>query len=1144
MQVSAAGFAQKFSLTTTKESLKNVFAEVQRQTGFSVLAKSEYLNNSKPVTISIKDIPLEEALTKILAGQNLSFSIEDKVVLITEKEVSLLDKLSTVISNMVRDLNVKGRVVDQDGKPLPNASIRVKSSDPDKSGGKNTVINTNQNGEFEIKDVAEDAVLLISYVGYKTLEIPVKGAVMPLEIKLNVLTGELEEVKVTYTTGYQSLPKERATGSFVQIDNDLFNRRVSADVLSRLEGITSGLLFDKTSGNDLGISIRGKSTIFSNTQPLIVLDNFPYRGDINTINPNDIESVTVLKDAAAASIWGAYSGNGVIVITTKKGRYNQGLKIGINSNLSIAEKPDLQYDKQFLNASDYIDVEKYLFDKNFYDADLADAGNPPLSPVVEILAKLRSGTLLQTQADAQINSYRNLDVRNDYSRYFYRKEVKQQYALNLSGGSEKTTYFLSAGYDKNLASIKRNQNDRLSINSLVTFRPLSNLEISGGITYTYTHTKNNGIPRVSASGKYNMLYPYAQLADAQGNPLPLINRYRETFAANPGVNGMLNWQYYPLNELDLTDNTTASNNNRITTGVKYTFLKGLSAELRYQLLKDQSLTRVSYSADSYYARDLINQYSVVQNGAVTKRNIPLGAVRTDRNGNLTANNGRIQLNYNNLFKDHEISTIVGAEVQESKQEGTRIALYGYDKAVGTSVPVDFANPLTVYPSGALRLIPGAPTEIPYTLDRFRSYFGNAAYTYNGRYTLSASARLDQSNLFGVNTNQKGVPLWSVGGKWNIDREAFYKTDWLPVLSLRATYGFNGNLNRNLAAVTTAIYSIASQFNNSAYAYINTPGNPELRWEKTGMFNIGLDFGLRNNIFSGSIEYFRKKGTDLIGYTTVASSTGFSNFQGNFSSMRGSGIDISLTGRIDIGGLNWESGLLFSHATDKITKNESNDLQQPGKPVNGIFSYRWGGLDASGDPLGYVDNALSKDYALILEKAATDISLYQYNGPGTPQYFGSFRNTFTWKGLSLSANILYKFSYFFRRSSLSYQDLFNSSVGHADFSGRWKNPGDEAFTAIPAMVYTDYPQFASRGVFYRGSSALVEKGSHIRLQDIRLGYAIGKSQWAKLPFESIRFYLYANNLGLLWKANDKNIDPDFIEGFVNPKSFSLGIQIGL
>src|SRR5690242_17769935 len=393
---------------------------------------------------------------------------------------------------------ITGKILSsKDHTPLAGATLIFKKSQ--------TSFITGDDGNFTLKLAANEDTLIVRRLGYQTKQITVNESTnAPLIVTLEETNTQLGEVVVS--TGYQNIPKERATGSFDFIDNKLLNRSVSTDILSRLQGVTSSLLFDPNNQNDLEISVRGRSTIFANSQPLIILDNFEYDGDISNINPNDVESITVLKDAAAASIWGAKSGNGVIVITTKKGKYDSAPKVSFNSNVTITGKPDLFY-MPTMSSADYTGVEKYLFSQGYYDGALTDLNFPPVTPVVEILNNLRNGTINAPEATAQINALSQHDVRNDLLKYFYRTSLNQQYAVNLSGGGTYNQYYVSAGYDKNLNNLVGNRYSRISINANNTYSLIQHkLDITTGILFTQTAIQNNG----TDPSQLYFLYPYAQ----------------------------------------------------------------------------------------------------------------------------------------------------------------------------------------------------------------------------------------------------------------------------------------------------------------------------------------------------------------------------------------------------------------------------------------------------------------------------------------------------------------------------------------------------------------------------------------------------------------------------------------------------------
>jgi TonB-linked SusC/RagA family outer membrane protein len=1132
LNVTAKVYAQQISINVKDAPIEKVLDEIKKQSGYSLITEDHLLDKVRNVTLTLKNVSVQKALEQCFKGQPVVYEIIGKTILLKTKSP---EHSYVPVGKQSVDTTITGKVTDTTGHPLQGAIVKIK--------GTNQATSVQADGSYQLKRVPVDAVLIFSMIGFQNQEFEVSSlGGNNLNVLLKVVISSLTEVSVV-STGYQQIPKERATGSYDLVSNKLLNRSVSTDIISRLRGIASGLNFDNSAGNSVGISIRGRSTLLSNTQPLIVLDNFPYEGDLNNINPNDIESVTILKDAAAASIWGALAGNGVIVITTKKSKFNQPLSIDFISNLTLQKKPNLFYSgNQFLNPTDYIAVEKTLFNNGFYDGQLNDQVNyPAVSPAVEILDNLKNGIITSSQASEQLLSFSNHDVRNDLSKYFYRSATLQQYSLSIRGGNSNTNYVFSVGEDNNLKNEVGNKYNRLTLNSNVTFRPTSNLELYANVNFVNSNTTTNS--NASTLTSPGFLYPYARLADDKENPLPINKYYSNSFIASAPGTGLLDWSYSPLDELRNTDNTSKLSNIRINTGLNYKIIGGLSAEVRYQYEKVINTGRNFASQNSYAVRSLVNQFSIIDNGQVSFRNIPLGGILDLSNNDIVTNYVRGQLNYNKKWGNNELNVIAGAEARELEGNGNNSRLYGYDNETGTSQPVNYIDYLTVYPGGGSSTIQNN-TAISQTTDRYRSVFGNASYNYNYRYILSASARFDQSNLFGVNTNQKGVPLWSAGLKWNLDNETFYKFDWMPKLSLRATYGSSGNVNKSISSFTIAQYLSNNLVPATNYAYIVYPGNPDLKWEKVAMLNLGLDFEFKE-ILSGSFEYYKKYGSDLIGNSPLALSTGFGAATGNFADLTGKGFDLSLTSRnIHQKSFIWSTTLFASYAIDKVTKYlGGNTLStyygniEVGAPFNSIFLNKFEGLDNNGNPQGLLNGQLSTNYNSLNNLPNSDKKSYRTQ----PGYFGSFRNDFTFKQLSLSFNIIFKAGYYFLRRGVNYNALYNYGIGNPDFVNRWQTEGDELHTTVPSMLYPNNPD---RDAFYNNSTALVSNASNIRLQDISLSYVINKNDWRSMPFKSIQAMLYLNNLGILWSADKHGIDPDYQSGLVMPASISLGLKFGL
>ena len=1042
---------------------------------------------------------------------------------------------------------IRGMVIDSaKHQPLTGASVYIRDTQ--------VATTTGSDGRFSLRTNQETGTLVISFLSYRTAK-PAYTTNGEQVFILSSVSHDLDEVVVS--TGYQQVARERATGSFVHIDNDLLNRSVTPDILSRLADVTSGLIFNRNvPGRVDDISIRGQSTLFSNAQPLIILDNFPYDGDLNNINPNDVESVTVLKDAAAASIWGSRAGNGVIVITSKKGAYNKPLKISFNANITVGNKPNLFYQPQ-MSTADYISVEEMLFKQGFYHSAEVSPSNAPLTPVVDLLYAEQNGSLSAADVNAQINALKGQDVRNDLTKYFYQRSLDQQYALNLSGGTSAQKYYVSAGYDGDASNLVRNGFQKLTVTGNDTYSLVPgklDLTTSFNLTQSVTAADNPGAGGIFTTPAMG-LYPYAKLADANGNPLPIVKDYRVSFVTQAQNQGLLNWQYDPLEELRIADNTTKITDYRLSAELKYRILPQLSAEVTYLYERGMTDGTDDQSQASYYARNLINSFTQVNPDGTLSYPVPLGGILDLNDQESYSNDFRAQLNYDQeLGSKGSLTAIAGYEIRSLHTVGTVYRSYGYDDVHDISSPVDYITPYSQF------FYPDETAQVPFNdsgtdlTDHNLSYYSNAAYTYDKRYTISASARFDQSNLFGVKTNQKGVPLWSSGFSWNLSDEPFFKLDWLPELRLRATYGVSGNVNKSVSAYTTAYYYNA-QYSpiNSPYAQILNPPDPELSWEQIKTLNLGVDFRLVRNIISGSVEYYQKRGTDLIGDAPVAPSTGNLTFTSNNAATRGHGVDLVLNSINLRGTWNWQTNFLYSHVTNIVSQysgsqaiseylqfgygGESLPLQ--GKPLYAIYSYKWAGLDPqNGNPRGFLNGAISEDYAAIVA-AATPQNII-YNGPAQPTSFGSIRNTVGWKDFSVSANISYRLGYYFRKASVRYSTILAGDGGSGDYERRWQKPGDEAFTQVPSMPSAID---LNRDNLYTYSDILVGKGDNVRLQDVNLSYDISKAKIGKLPFNHMKVYLYANNLALLWKANKFGIDPDYQTG-PPPKTLALGLKMDL
>ncbi len=1037
----------------------------------------------------------------------------------------------------------------ESGLPLPGATIRVKNSAASVSAG--------ELGAFELNAGAtRELTLLVSFVGYHARELELTLPLQkPVIVYLSSRNGMLSEV--TVSTGYQEIPRERSTGSFAQVSNKLFNEQVSTDILSRIEAVAGSVSVDRATNSGGQLMIRGLSTIQGPKAPLVVVDNFPYDGDINNINPNDVENITILKDAAAASIWGTRAGNGVIVITTKRGKLNQPLVAELTSNVTMGERPDV-YSLRQISSSDFIDVENMLYDKGFYNNQISNAGRPFLSPVVELLLQRTAGTKSPAEVEKEINTLRSKDVRSDFDRYIYGSSVNQQYALSLRGGSNIMAWSLSAGRDDKRSALDETYN-RTNLRFHHTLKPLDKLQVTTGIYFTSSNTASGKPGYRSMSLKAGAaIHPYASLADSEGNSLALAKTYRLGYVESAGGGKLLDWKYYPLEDFRHSTNKLGLQDVIANLGVNYKLFKGLNADLKYQYNRQQSEGRNLQDEESFFARELVNLYTQINasTGAVTYK-VPKGSVLDTKNAMVDAHQLRGQVTYDRNWKAHSLTLLAGSEIRHAQNNADVQRIYGYNQNILTQGNVDFTNPYPHFITGSSDLIPNL-SGMSETVNRFLSVYGNGAYTWQGRYTASLSARRDASNLFGLKANDKWNPLWSAGLSWAISEEKFYKWGSMPYLKVRASYGFSGNIDPQKSALTTIEYvSGISPYTLLPYSRFNNYANPSLTWETSRMINVGLDFQAAANRLSGSLEYYTKKGSNLFGNSSLDYTAGLNNVVRNVASIKGSGADLILNSVNIDSKFKWSSNLNLSYNQDEVSayylfsRVGSNFVATTprisgveGKPVFSIFSYRWAGLDpTTGDPMGYVDGVAIKDYTRLTGNS-TLIEHLNYHGPALPRWFGSLGNTWSWNQISLTARIAFKAGHYFRRSSIQYNALYNNNTGHDDFNARWRKPGDEANTSVPSMVY---PVSSNRDNFYSSSEVLVEKADHIRFQYLNLGYTLSKTRWKALPVKDLNLYLNVNNLGVIWTANKSGIDPEYGNDtftLLPAKTFTFGLRTNL
>ncbi len=1054
------------------------------------------------------------------------------------------------ISSMLYAQNViKGRVLDGASlQPLKQATVL------NLQNGIGTT--TNDEGYFSLRTSSFNDSLQFSFLGYQRSVITVSVFnQMQQVIKLMPTQQDLQEI--TVSSGYQQLKQKDLTGSFEQLDSAKLSRSTSPNFLSRIEGLVTSVDFDHRAGNDTKFSIRGLSTLSDNSSsPLIVLDNFPYQGDLKNINPEDIESVTLLKDAAAAAIWGVGAANGVLVITTKKGRLNSAVRINYSASYSVTQKPDL-FKIPTIATSDFLSFEKQLFDLGVYNSALENTSDRPVvSPYIEMLSGYRNGEISEQMLQNSLANFSKADVRSDFEKYVYRPAQATLHNLNLSGGTTKSAHSLNVAYTLNQAVLKGNDLQRINLHTDNTYKPFKFVELNLGVFYTHSKNQNNtsgGYGSIYPGGGKSTLYPYARLAGDNGGPAAVPKDVRLAYTDTAGNGNLYDWGYRPLQELVLNDNTSETNAIILRTGMKLNLLQGLNIEARFQYENSNSTNQNLHSQNSYFVRNLVNRYSNADANSVT-RNIPFGAILDGTPSGYRANSGRLQLNYQKYWgKDHHLNFIAGAEQRSYQNHSNAYRYYGYNADILTSSPVDYRSSFPIY--GNLSSDENIPNidDIELTTSHNVSLYSAAYYTYADRYTLSTSLRRDASNLFGASTNNKWQPLWSAGFGWNLSNEAFYKKTDLPDAKIRLSYGYTGNVNGNVSAYTIITYRPAAIGGNSLTglpnANITGIPNPDLKWENTRIINAGIDLNGKVKRWSFTADIYTKRSDDLIGLRPADPTLGGSTAEpANTAALNTKGIDLNfLYPIVRNSDFRWDMNLLASWNSNRVKKY----LYQPtlfssyigdgslinpvlGQSAYNIGSYKWKGLDLEGDPTVSSNGEISKDYSnLIYSLGIDDIT---FSGSALPTFFGAYRNDLYYGKWALSFNISWKAGYYYRRPSISYYGLALWQ-GHPDYALRWQQPGDEMHTTVPRFKY---PLDSDRDQVYANSDVLVEPADHIRLKDIRLSYRLKPST----HFSQTEFFVYGSDLGLLWKASGYPTDPEYSLVIAPGKTFSIGFKTNI
>lgn len=1040
--------------------------------------------------------------------------------------------------------SITGTVTDDKGSPLPGVTILIKGT---KKGA-----STDFDGNFNISASKGD-VLVLSYLGFATVEIHVDDETN-YTIAMKPSIEQLEGVEIV-STGYQKISKERATGSFAVIDNKILDRKIEQNIIAKIAGEAPGVQFDPfiQEKNNIGLVIRGRSSINATTEPLVVVDGFAIPGGFDTINPNDVESISILKDAAASSIWGIRAANGVIVITTKSGSKNQKLNITASINSAVTLKQDI-FDSPFADPSTQVDYQIELFkfeqfsqQRDLFDGTLNEFSLFQNNAVRETLLRLNRGDIDIATADARINALRNNDGREEYSRLFLRQRLWNQYNLGIASGGDKYKFNTSLVYNQNKGSVVNDRSDQFILNINANYDLTDKLKLR--FVSNMTHTKSEDGISTGAVDYLNNFPLFERIVDDNGNYLPMFGGVNVESSELAQRNGYpYPWTFNLKQESDNVDDTSVSTDLRLQTGINYELAKGLTVDLSYQYLYNSFFGRDFFNENRYLTRNTVNRFAQLDaNGQVTDLPVPVGSILNTSTRSSTDNTFRAQANYSVSFNDrlHNIDAIAGYEVRKQVTEFNRDRKYGYnDQSLIFTQPnlnTLFEDPIF----GGQRLINDGETVI-FNENRFLSYYANAAYNYDNRYTISGSIRLDDTNLFGASEDFRNIPLFSAGFKWNITNEAFFKSKFIDNLNLRGTYGAGGNVDRNTSPFLVARQGRdAGSFLNN-YLTISNPPNPTLRLEKTKILNLGLDYSMANNRIYGSLEFYDRRSEDLLARRNISPTFGLSSSFLNVAKLYNRGFDLDLGLRIvQTSNFSYAMRILYSQNENKVTSiDESNPGEiflftqydanafVVGEPVDAFFSFRYAGLDANGNPSFFNEN---NDIVEVGGDIGA-IEALKREGSRSPNRTGSIVNTFTYKNLSLRVLTNYSGGNRFRFER-NYDPRFFRTNVFSDWVSRWQQPGDELLTDVPRTTSPNETQ-TPLYLYLDESDRNTDDATTIRLQQVNLTYRFPDNLAKKLAMQNLSMSLQGDNL-YVWNFNKWDVDP-ISRTIPIPPTFTLNV----
>jgi TonB-linked SusC/RagA family outer membrane protein len=1099
LQVSAIGHAQKISLSKNNATLIEIFKEIQLQSGYGFVYTNPIIRNAKRVSIQVKDMALAEVLEKCFEGQPLTFSMENKTIILKQKK--------TVTGLPLPPISVKGTVTDEKGQGIPGVNVTIR-------GTSNNVI-TDKNGSYQISMNDAEVVLVFSYVGYATQEVKI-GNQREVDVMLKESTQSFNEVVVV---GYGTQKKANLTGAISVVDTKLLENRPVTNALAALQGAASGITVTRANGQPgregYGMQIRGLSSV-NGSSPLYIVDGVP--GEITTLNPNDMASITILKDAAAAAIYGARAAGGVVLVTTKNGKtgktvVNYNGMYGLQRTIAMPDRLHSWEEYEFANLA-------------FVNAGLS----PGATDQTIAFAKDPNFNYRVSPTNPQVYEY-YYDV-NMVDELVRRTTPTQQHNLSISGGTDKSKYFMSLGYYDQQGMFKVGPDDSKRINARLNYSTKFNDIFSADIrlSYTNSHTLSpyyevNG----NNTGNNNILYLMYKIRSVYPVFLPGSN---DTKYPNGGLS-----PYGLLKEGGKND-FTQHDINPVASIKAENLVKGLTLRAVYA-------PGLLFSQQDAYKRT-IPLWNV--NAIGTYINNPNGY--TDSYVLQVQNNAQFLADYDFKINDKNTFHILG---------GTSYEDYNFRNTIAT------ANALSSNELFTLNL--GDPKQASNSQNiqtwGLLSYFGRVNYNFDERFLFEANLRYDGSSKLAPSNRWHAFP--SVSGAWRINNEKWFKSAAFDDLKIRGSWGQLGNSNGVIGnydyiALIKAgsVYPFNNQLNNAYFQ--NDLASPDKTWETIETSNIGLDATVLKGRLTVSGDYYIKRNKDMLAPLQVSSAIGVTPSTYNVADLKTWGWEINVQWKDKLGtDFSYFVNANLSDNKNKILKYNGQSTVQSGlnsiiegMPFNTIYGYQAQGyFQNAGDLVGHAfqDNKTGVGdikYQDINGDGVISSGLGRLNDHGDLVNLGSSEPRYSY-GINLGFDYKgFDFSAFFQ--GVGKRNILLDPNAVLPLLESWLTPlKDNLDYWTPDNPNARYPRPYLKGTQNSvQSSHWLANAAYIRLKNLQIGYTLPASFGKKTNINKVRVYFSGQDLWETTKMWNKNYDPEspFSANYVYPlfRNYTLGLSV--